>query len=80
MGNCDQSSVDYREQGITPEHEASYTRSAPGCAEIDLWSALALTDDDAAWLAALPLTARVELGPGAALLCAHGSPSSYLPV
>ena len=37
-------------------------------AATDLWSALALTDDEAAWLAALPLTARVELGPGATLL------------
>lgn len=78
MGNCDQSSVDYREQGITPEHEASYARLGAWVREIDLWSALALTDDEAAWLAALPLTARVELGPGATLLLAHGSPSSYL--
>lgn len=78
MGNCDQASVDYSRAGGVPlEHEDSYTRLGKWVREIDLWSSLALTDDDVAWLAALPLTALVELGPGASLLLAHGSPSSF---
>lgn len=78
MGNCDQAAVDYyRAGGVPPEHAASYEKLGGWVREIDLWSALALTDDEVAWLAALELTARVELGPDATLLLAHGSPSSY---
>jgi predicted phosphodiesterase len=78
MGNCDQAAVDYyRGQGVPAAHEDSYTRLGAWVREIDVWSSLALSDDEAAWLAALPLTARVALGPGATLLLAHASPSSY---
>lgn len=76
-GNCDQTSVDLREQGRAPDLMRGYAKFGAWVAEIDLWSAEALAAEDAAWLAALPMTARVELGPGAALLCAHGSPASY---
>ncbi len=77
MGNCDQTSVDLHAQGVTPEHEAGYTRLGGWVRDIDVWSSQSLTADEAAWLAALPLTARIELGPGATLLLAHASPSSY---
>jgi predicted phosphodiesterase len=77
MGNCDQLAVDLRERGVTPERARGYVKFKPWVLEIDLWSAQALTTNDAAWLAALPMTTRVALGPGATLLCAHGSPSSY---
>jgi predicted phosphodiesterase len=77
MGNCDQLVVDLRAEGVTPERERGYAKFHSWVLEIDLWSAQALSADDAAWLAALPMTARVELGPGATLLCAHGSPASY---
>ena len=77
MGNCDQASVDYHDLGVTPEHEEGYTRLGAWVREIDLWSSEALSADEVAWLAGLPLTARVELGPGATLLLAHAAPSSY---
>ena len=77
MGNCDQLVLDLRAEGVTPERERGYARFHPWVLAIDLWSAQALAVEDAAWLAALPMAARVELGPGATLLCAHGSPSSY---
>jgi predicted phosphodiesterase len=78
-GNCDQWAVDFRKQGSTPELARSYARFGAWVQELDEWSAQALTDEDAAWLAALPLTAWVEhgAGPNFAILCAHGSPLSY---
>lgn len=77
MGNCDQTSADFHAHGDTPEHETGYTRLGAWVREIDLWSSQTLTEDEAAWLAALPMTARVELGPSATLLLAHGSPTNY---
>jgi len=77
MGNCDALALRQRREGATPAVMAAYTRFGAWVAAIDLWSAQALTDDDAAWLTALPLTTRVALAPDATLLCAHGSPQSF---
>lgn len=77
MGNCDETSLQMRQQGRTPELLGIYAHRGAWVPEIDFWSAEALTEDDADYLAALPMTTTVELGPDAALLCAHGSPQSF---
>lgn len=77
MGNCDDTSVRLRQPDRTPELMRGSNRWGAWVAEIDVWSAEALTDDDAAYLAALPMTVSVPLGPGISLLCAHGSPQSF---
>jgi predicted phosphodiesterase len=78
-GNCDQWAVDFLKRGSTPELTRSYAKYGAWVREIDEWSARALTDEDTAWLAQLPLSAWVEhgAGPNFAILCAHGSPMSY---
>lgn len=77
MGNCDNLAIQLRREGRMPERLRGVNRRGAWVDEIDAWSALALTDDDAAYLAALPMTASIELGPGATLLCVHGSPLSF---
>ncbi len=77
MGNCDALALRQRREGPTPEVMAAYARFGAWVAATDLWSAQALSDDDAAWLATLPLTTSIPLGPDATLLCAHGSPQSF---
>ncbi len=75
QGNCDDISVRLRRSA--PEPEPDSTRRGAWVIEIDHWSAQALTDDDVAYLSALPMTLSVPLGDGAMLLCAHGSPQSF---
>ncbi len=77
MGNCDEASLLMRQRDLAPDLAHASSRWGAWVAAIDRWSAEALTDDDAAYLAALPMTITVELGPGASLLCAHGSPQSF---
>ncbi len=78
QGNCDVLALRLRAEGPTPELMGAYTRFGAWVAEIDLWSARALTDEDAAWLAALPLAITLPLDDaGATLLCVHGSPQSF---
>lgn len=82
MGNCDDLIVRLRQQGRAPDLMRAYARHGAWVAEIDVWSAEALTDADAAWLAALPLTITLPLGDGdgdadTTLHCAHGSPQSF---
>lgn len=75
QGNCDDISVRLRTSA--PEPAQGSSRWGAWVAEIDHWSAKSLTDDDAAYLSALPMTLSVPLGDGATLLCAHGSPQSF---
>ena len=83
MGNCDAFALRLRREGRTPDLMRSYARWGAWVAEIDVWSAKALSAEDAAYLAALPLTTTIALDatdtpePGATLLCAHGSPRSF---
>lgn len=77
QGNCDDLALRLRREGRTPERMASYARWGRWVGEIDAWSAEALSEADAAWLAALPMTLTVALAPDATLLCAHGSPASF---
>lgn len=77
QGNCDLASARVRREGPTPETMTGYDHYGAWVAEIDRWSSAALTEEDAVWLAALPLTVEVALGPDATLLCAHGSPRSF---
>jgi predicted phosphodiesterase len=88
MGNCDALALRLRREGRTPDLMRSYARWGGWVAEIDIWSAEALSAEDAAYLAALPLTTTIPLDaatdaatearePGAMLLCAHGSPRSF---
>ena len=81
MGNCDELALRLRREGPRPELLTGYARFGAWVAERDLWSAQQLTDEDATWLAALPLTVTIALEPGleldATLLCAHGSPQSF---
>jgi predicted phosphodiesterase len=75
MGNCDDSALRMRDH--TLDTLQSPSRWGAWVARIDQWSAEALTDDDAAFIAALPMTVSIPLGPGVTLLCAHGSPQSF---
>lgn len=77
QGNCDEAAALLRREGPTPAAMSGYDTFGAWVAEIDRWSAERLTEEDAAWLAALPLTVEIPLGPGATLLCAHGSPRSF---
>lgn len=77
QGNCDDASARLHRAGPMPELLVDSGRYGAWVGEIDRWSAAALTEEDAAWLAALPLTVEILLGPGATLLCAHGSPRSF---
>jgi predicted phosphodiesterase len=78
QGNCDALALRLRAEGPTAELMDAYARFGAWVSEIDLWSAQALSDADAAWLAALPLTLTLPLDDaGATLLCAHGSPQSF---
>lgn len=78
QGNCDALALRLRAEGPTAELMGAYSRFGAWVSEIDLWSAQALSDSDAAWLAALPLTLTLPLdAAGATLLCAHGSPQSF---
>ena len=45
--------------------------------EITAWSLARITADDRAYLQSLPATYEMDLGNGQAMLCYHGSPSSY---
>lgn len=45
-------------------------------ADIDAWCAQQISDTDLAWLKALPLVQRVDLGHDRSLLACHGSPRS----
>jgi putative phosphoesterase len=73
MGNCDADSLRLRQPNLPRQP----SRWGAWVAAIDVWSAEALTDDDAAYLAALPMTVSIPLGPDVTLLCAHGSPRSF---
>lgn len=75
LGNCDD--IALRMRSHTPDALQPPSRWGAWVAKIDHWSAEALTDADAAYLAALPMTVTVPLGPDVTLLCAHGSPQSY---
>lgn len=78
QGNCDALALRLRAEGPTAELMGAYARFGAWVAEIDLWSAQALNDADAAWLATLPLNLTLPLDDaGATLLCAHGSPQSF---
>ncbi|HEX2350283.1 MAG TPA: metallophosphoesterase family protein [Ktedonobacterales bacterium] len=78
QGNCDASALRLRAEGPTAELMGAYARFGAWVSEIDLWSAQALNDADATWLAALPLTITLPLDDaGVTLLCAHGSPQSF---
>jgi predicted phosphodiesterase len=78
LGNCDETSVRLRNEGWTPERLRGYSIYSAWFVAIDRWSVEALTEEDAAWLAALPMTVTIPLAPGVELLCAHGSPQSFI--
>ncbi len=77
QGNCDEISVRMRTTEPTSKLTQTSSRWAAWVGEIDHWSAQELTEEDAAYLCALPMTHSVPLGEGATLLCAHGSPQSF---
>jgi predicted phosphodiesterase len=80
MGNCDELALRLRQRDRAPDLMRGNVRFGAWVAEIDVWSAEALSADDAAYLAALPMTITIALasaGRDATLLCAHGSPQSF---
>ncbi|HET9112119.1 MAG TPA: metallophosphoesterase family protein [Ktedonobacterales bacterium] len=77
LGNCDEFVLRLRQEGRAPDLMRTYARRGAWVAEIDIWSAEALHAEDAAYLAALPLTVSIPLAPDVTLLCAHGSPQSF---
>lgn len=76
-GNCDDLSLAMRTPDGAAAHAPGSGRWAAWVGKIDVWSARALTDDDACYLASLPMTSALTLDDGMTLLCAHGSPRSY---
>lgn len=77
MGNCDHLIGGLRQRGRAPDLLRGYAKFGDWVLDIDEWSARAMASDDAAWLAGLPMTATVALGPDTTLLCVHGSPTSF---
>jgi putative phosphoesterase len=55
----------------------TFVETFPGLMDIIGWCESKLSASDAAFLKSLPAQLRIELGPGATLLCVHGSPRSY---
>jgi predicted phosphodiesterase len=78
-GNCDDLAVRLWGEP-TPPPNATPSHFAPWVAEIDFWSAHQLTAEEAAYLAALPLTATIPLADGAALTIFHAAPDSNVRV
>lgn len=54
-----------------------FTESFPGIESVVEWCRVQLSDEDVSFLRQVPSTLQVPLGPGATLLCVHGSPDSY---
>ncbi len=69
MGNTD-------ERVLHPQPYTPPTERARRSAEIEAWNVALLTPEDRAFLAGFRATLALELAPGSALLCFHGSPRS----
>jgi predicted phosphodiesterase len=69
MGNWDAWSVDGMPEPTTPVEEKLYAIGAYWAERLD--------DDDREFVRGFASTLEVNLGPGAGLLCFHGSPNSY---
>jgi putative phosphoesterase len=54
-----------------------FTEHFPGLEPVVAWCQAQLSEQQLAFLSALPSTHTVELSPGVELLCVHGSPQSY---
>lgn len=75
MGNVDAGTVEPPEWWRDPSLREIPDVHHPGIL-IGVWAAEVVDDDQRAWLAALPLTASVDLD-GAQLVAYHGSPRSF---
>lgn len=71
MGNCDQHLLDVRADP-PPSSEPPDLIGA-----VDSWCATELSDEDEAFIRSFQPTVSIELAPGRALLCYHGSPRSF---
>lgn len=74
-GNTDAGAVDMPVWWREPTSIGLPADAVPGM-EITVWAADRLTDEQQAFLAHLPVTASVDLGPAGQLLAFHGSPRS----